>query len=73
MTYSASYLLLTIFEISYWLFYYVAFTMVTEVLLTKITPLKEKVEVIEGGEAMEEWKSSYSEQYGVELFFQLTL
>lgn len=47
--------------------------MVTEVLLTKITPLKEKVEVIEGGEAMEEWKSSYSEQYGVELFFQLTL
>jgi 20S proteasome subunit beta 2 len=30
------------------------FNVVTEVLLTKITPLKEKVEVIEGGDAMEE-------------------
>jgi len=31
-----------------------SFTKKTEVLLTKITPLKEKVEVIEGGDAMEE-------------------
>ena len=30
-------------------------SMVTEVLSTKITPLKEKVEIIEGGDAMEEW------------------
>jgi hypothetical protein len=30
------------------------FNVVKEVLLTKITPLKEKVEVIEGGDAMEE-------------------
>lgn len=27
---------------------------VTEVLMTKVTPLREKVEVIEGGDAMEE-------------------
>ena len=33
--------------------------MFTEVLLTKITPLKEKVEVIEGGDAMEEWNPSH--------------
>ncbi|GFZ21201.1 20S proteasome beta subunit PBB2 [Actinidia rufa] len=31
-----------------------SFTKKTEVLLTKITPLREKVEVIEGGDAMEE-------------------
>lgn len=33
---------------------YTLFSLVAEVLLTKITPLKEKVEVIEGGDAMEE-------------------
>jgi len=29
-------------------------SLITEVLLTKITPLKEKVEITEGGDAMEE-------------------
>jgi hypothetical protein len=31
-----------------------AICLVTEVLMTKITPLRERVEVIEGGDAMEE-------------------
>ncbi|KAG6777223.1 hypothetical protein POTOM_017040 [Populus tomentosa] len=31
-----------------------AICLVTEILMTKITPLKEKVEVTEGGDAMEE-------------------
>ena len=43
-----------------------------EVLLTKITPLKEKVEVIEGGDAMEEWKVDHfkcSMQMGISCKF----
>lgn len=39
---------------NYLIVWYYIFLLVSEVLLTKITPLKEKVEVIEGGDAMEE-------------------
>lgn len=44
---------------SVWLFGLDMFvpSVLAEVLLTKITPLKEKVEIIEGGDAMEEESS----------------